>query len=132
MLFDQCVRFFPSLTLSHTSIFFTHPSLHGLLNIPFCPQEDCLLNPDLSRDFLTLRAAKNNLEFLQSTHFMLFSASLHTLGAPPFLGTFHPHSSHPPGLLYSIPGRCHSSSFPSGNGFGFDNFIYFMWSRTIF
>ncbi|KAF6357122.1 hypothetical protein mRhiFer1_010043 [Rhinolophus ferrumequinum] len=36
------------LTLSHTSIFFTHPSLHNLLYIPSCPEEDCLRVDSLS------------------------------------------------------------------------------------
>lgn len=35
---------YPAPTLSHTSLIFTHPSLHSLLKIPFCPKEDCILD----------------------------------------------------------------------------------------
>lgn len=38
----------PTHTLSHTSIIFTHPGLHSLQKIPFCPKEDCILHDSLS------------------------------------------------------------------------------------
>lgn len=94
----------------------------------------CLFNPGLSWDFLTLRAAKNNSEFLQSTSSMLLLAFPDTWGAPPSLSTFHPHSSHPPWSPvfphWVVPLKLASFSFPLGKGFGCDSFVNSMWFRA--
>lgn len=82
----------------------------------------CLLNPGMSWDLLTLRAAKNNLEFLQST-FLCSSQPFLTLGEP-HLSHAHsiPTHSTGPGLLYSLSGLCHSNLqavlFPQARSLG--------------
>lgn len=82
----------------------------------------CLLNPGMSWDLLTLRAAKNNLEFLQST--LLCSSQPFLTLRQPHLSPAHsiPTHSTGPGLLYSLAGLCHSNLqavlFPQARNLG--------------